>query len=55
MQKEKIKQEFIVATERAGIKIQYYLDTNDECYLIDAIRYVKSANSLLKEISDILN
>lgn len=46
------KQAFIYSTEKAGINIQYYLDTLDESYLIKAISYVKASNSLIKEMND---
>ena len=46
------RQAFIHATEKAGIKIQYYLDTRDESYMDMAISYVRAANNLLKEMTD---
>lgn len=46
------KQAFIHATEKAGINIQYYLDTHDESYMGRAISYVRAANILLKEMGD---
>lgn len=46
------RQSFIHATEKAGIKIQYYLDTRDESYMEEAMSYVRAANILLKEMTD---
>lgn len=46
------RQAFIYSTEKAGIQIQYYLDTRDESYMERAISYVRSANVLLKEMKD---
>ena len=46
------RQGFIHAVEKAGIKIQYYLDTRDESYMDMAISYVRAANVLLKEMRD---
>lgn len=49
------RQAFIHATEKAGIKIQYYLDTKDESYMDEAISYVRAANNLLKEMNNETN
>lgn len=46
------RQAFISATEKAGIKIQYYLDTRDETYMDQAISYIRAANNLLKEMNN---
>lgn len=46
------KEGFIHATEKAGSKIQYYIDTGDDSYLHEAIDYVGRANVLLKEMSE---
>lgn len=53
MQKEMTnRQAFIHTTEKAGIKIQYYLDTRDESYMDQAISYIRAANVLIKEMND---
>lgn len=49
------RQAFIYATEKAGIKIQYYLDTRDESYMDEAMIYVRAANNLLKEMNNETN
>lgn len=49
------RQAFIYATEKAGIKIQYYLDTGDESYMDQAMSYIRTANILIKEMNDEIN
>lgn len=46
------KQAFTVAVEKAGIKMQYYIDTHDESYFDSAVVYIKAASVLLKEMTD---
>lgn len=56
MMQEKVimtnRQAFIHAAEKAGINIQYYLDTRDESYMEKAKIYIRSANVLIKEMTD---
>lgn len=53
MQKEMTtRQAFIYSAEKAGINIQYYLDTKDESFFDRAASYVRAAHSLLKEMND---
>lgn len=49
------KQAFIYATERAGINIQYYLDTKNIEFINQAILYVRGAYALSKEMNDELD
>ena len=46
------RQAFIYSAEKAGINIQYYLDTKDESFFNRAASYVRAAHSLLKEMND---
>ena len=46
------KQAFTVAAEKAGINIQYYIDTYDETYFQKAVSYIRAAGYLLKEMDD---
>ena len=46
------KQAFVYAAERAGINVQYYLDTKDVEFLNQAVMYVRAAYTLSKEIND---
>lgn len=44
------KQAFIYSAERAGINVQYYLDTHDNSFLTQATMYIRAANNLIKEM-----
>lgn len=44
------KQAFIHAVEKAGIKMDYYLDTSDKKFFDESVMYIRSASSLLMEI-----
>ena len=46
------KQAFVSIAERAGINVQYYLDTKDVEFLNQAVMYVRAAYTLSKEIND---
>ena len=46
------KQAFIHAVEKAGIKMNYYLDTSDPKFFDESVMYIRAASSLLKEIDD---
>jgi len=46
------KEAFVYATERAGINVQYYLDTKNVEFLNQATLYVRAAYSLSKEMND---
>lgn len=44
------KQAFIHAVEKAGIKMNYYLDTSDTKFFDESVMYIRAASSLLMEI-----
>lgn len=46
------KQALIHATEKAGIKVQYYLDTHENSYLEEAKSYIMAAYILIKEMNN---
>lgn len=52
MQKEFMtdKEAFIYSVEKAGIKIQYYLDTKDEKYMREVVNYIRVANVLIDKM-----
>lgn len=46
------REAFIQCVERAGIKMNYYIDTRDEKYMDEAKGYVRAANVLLEEMNN---
>lgn len=46
------REAFIYSVEKAGIKMNYYLDTRDEKYLDEANMYIRAANVLLEEMNN---
>lgn len=44
------KEAFLYAVEKAGIRVQYYMDTNDKKYYDEVISYIRAATILLEKI-----
>jgi len=49
------REAFIYATEKAGIKMNYYIDTRDEKYMDEAMYYVRAASVLLENMNNETN
>lgn len=46
------REAFIYATEKAGVKMNYYIDSRDEKYMDEASMYVRAANVLLENMNN---